>query len=73
MGSIERLTLEKEHHRLKKAVEAQKLAIAVEPVSPDEFSVDHFDPPVSRREQLLELQSRLAAVESKLASEELHV
>ena len=73
MGSLERQTLEKEYDRLKKAIEAEKLAIAAGPLSPDEFSVGHPDPPVSRREQLLELQSRLAAVESRLAAEELSV
>ena len=73
MGSLERQTLEKEYDRLKKAVEAEKLAIAVGSLSPEEFSADHPDPPMSRREQLLELQSCLAAIESKLASEELSV
>jgi len=73
MGSIERQTLEEEHGRLKKAIEAEKLAITAGPFSPDEFSVGHPDPPVSRREQLLTLQSRLAAVESRLASEDLSV
>lgn len=74
MGSIERQTLEKVLDRLKKAIEDVKLAIAFGPVSTEEFSVDHHpDPPVSRREKLLELQSRLATLESKLASEELSV
>jgi len=73
MGSLERQTLEKEYDRLKKAVEAEKLAIAVGSLSAEEFSAGHSDPPMSRREQLLELQSRLAAIESKLASEELSV
>jgi hypothetical protein len=73
MRSIERQTLEKEHDRLKKAIEAEKLAIAAGSLLPNEFSVCHPDPPISRREHLLELQSRLGAVESKLASEELSV
>jgi hypothetical protein len=73
MRSIERQTLEKEHDRLKKAIEAEKSAIAASSPLPTEFSVGHSDPPVSRREQLLELQSRLAAVESRLASEELSI
>jgi hypothetical protein len=73
MRSIERQTLEKEHDRLKKAIETEKLAIAAGELSLDESSVGHPDPPVSRREQLLELQSRLGAVESRLASEELSV
>jgi hypothetical protein len=73
MRSIERQTLEKEHDRLKKAIEAEKLAIAAGSLLPNEVSVGHLDPPISRREHLLELQSRLGAVESKLASEELSV
>jgi hypothetical protein len=73
MRSIERQTLEKEHDRLKKAIETEKLAIAAGELSLDESSVVHPDPPVSRREHLLELQSRLGAVESRLASEELSV
>jgi hypothetical protein len=73
MRSIERQTLEKEHDRLKKAIEAEKLAIAAGSLLPNEFSVGHPDPPMSRREHLLELQSRLGAVESRLASEELNV
>jgi len=70
MRSIERQTLEKEHDRLKKAIEAEKLAIAAGSLLPNELSVGHPDPPISRREHLLELQSRLGAVESRLASEE---
>jgi hypothetical protein len=73
MRSIERQTLERERDSLKKGIEAERLAIATAPLLPGEFSVGYSDPPVSRREQLLELQSRLAAVESKLASEELSV
>jgi hypothetical protein len=73
MRSIERETLEKEHDRLKKAIEAEKLAIATGALLPDEFSVGNPDPPISRREHLLELQSKLGAVESRLASEELSV
>jgi hypothetical protein len=73
MRSIERQTLERDHERLKKAIEVEKLAIAAGYLSLDEFSVGHADLPISRREHLLELQSQLAAVESRLASEELSV
>ena len=70
MRSIERQTLERDRERLKKAIETEKLAIAAGDLSLDEFSVCHPDPPISRREHLFELQSRLGAVESRLASEE---
>jgi hypothetical protein len=73
MRSIERQTLEENHERLKKAIEAEKLAIAAGDLSLDEFSVGHPDLLMSRREYLLELQSQLGAVESRLASEELSV
>ena len=73
MRPIERQTLETEYDCLKKAIEAEKLAIAAGSLLPDEFSVGSPDPPISRREHLLELQSRLGAVESRLASEELSV
>jgi hypothetical protein len=73
MRSIERQTLEKDQERLKKAIETEKLAIAAGDLMLDEFSVGHPDLPISRREHLLELQSQLAAIESRLASEELSV
>jgi hypothetical protein len=44
MRSIERQTLEKEHDHLKKAIEAEKLAIAAGSLLPNEFSVGHLDP-----------------------------
>jgi len=73
MRAIERQTLEKERERWKRAIEAEKLAIAGGDLSLDEFSAGDPDLPLSRREHLLELQSRLAEVESRLASEELSV
>ena len=42
------------------------------PLEMGEFIVGDPDSPVSRREHLLELQSRLGEVESRLASEELN-
>ena len=65
--------MEKERERWKRAIEAEKLAIAAGDLSLDEFFVGDPDPPLSRREHLLELQSRLAEIESRLASEELSV
>jgi hypothetical protein len=73
MSAIETQTLEKERERWKRAIEAEKLAIAAGDLSLDEYSVGDPDLPLSRREHLLELQSRLAEVESRLASEELSV
>jgi hypothetical protein len=64
---------ERDHDRLKKTIEAEKSAIAAGSLLPAEFSVGHSDSPVSRREKLLDLQSCLAAVESKIALEELNV
>ena len=65
--------MEKEREHWKRAIEAEKLAIAAGHLSRDEVSVGDPDLPLSRREHLLELQSRLAEVESRLASEELSV
>ena len=65
--------MEKDQERVKKAIETEKLAIAAGDLTLDEFSVGHPDLPISRREHLLELQSQLAAIESRLASEELSV
>ncbi len=73
MGTIERQTLEKDRERWKSAIEDEKLAIAAGDLSLNELSVGDPDLPLSRREHLLELQSRLAEVESRLASEELSV
>jgi hypothetical protein len=73
MGIIERQTLEKEREHWKRAINAEKEAIAAGELSLDEFSSGDPGLPRSRREHLLELQSRLAVVESRLASEELSV
>jgi hypothetical protein len=73
VGAIERQTSEKERERWKRAIEAERLLIEAGDLSLDEFSVGDLSLPISRREHLLELQSRLAAVESRLASEELSV
>jgi hypothetical protein len=71
MSAIERRTLEEQRERWKRAIETEKLAIAANDLSLDTFFHGDPDLPLSRREQLLELQSRLAEVESRLASEEL--
>jgi hypothetical protein len=74
MESIERRTLEWERERWKRAIKIEEEAIATGTLSFDEFSGNDLDlPPMSRREHLLELQSRLATVESQLASEELSI
>jgi hypothetical protein len=73
MGIIERRTLEKERENWKGAIKVEKDAIAAGDLSLDDFSLGDPGLQMSRREHLLELQSRLAAVESRLASEELSV
>jgi len=73
MGAIERQTSEKERERWKRAIEAERLLIEAGDLSLDEFSVGDLSLPISRCEHLLELQSRLAAVESRLASGELSI
>jgi hypothetical protein len=71
MGMIERRTLEKERENCKRAIMMEKEAIAAGDLSFDEFTPGNPGLQMSHREHLLELQSRLAAVESRLASEEL--
>jgi seryl-tRNA(Sec) selenium transferase len=73
MGIIERRTLEKERENWKRAIKVEKEAIAAGNLALDEFTPGDPGLQMSRREHLLELQSRLAAVESRLASEELNV
>jgi hypothetical protein len=74
MESIERRTLEWERERWKRAIKIEEEAIATGTLSFDELSGNDLDlPSMSRREHLLELQSRLATVESQLASEELSI
>jgi hypothetical protein len=71
MGTIEKRTLEKERERLQQAIEAEKNAIARGDSSLDTTSDPDPDQRMSRREHLLELQSKLYAVESSLAAVEL--
>lgn len=71
MSTIEKRTLEEQRERWKRAIDAEKLAIAGGDLSLDKFFAGDPDLPLSRREHLMELQSRLAEVESRLASEEL--
>jgi hypothetical protein len=71
MSTIEKQTLEVQRERWKRAIEAEKLAIAGGDLSLDKFVAGDPDLALSRREHLLELQSRLAEVESRLASEEM--
>jgi hypothetical protein len=63
--------LEKERERLQQAIETEKSAIASGDFSLDKMSDPDQDQHVSRREYLLELQSKLYAVESRLAAVEL--
>ena len=65
--------MEKERENCKRAIKVEKEAIAAGNLSLDEFTPGDPGLQMSRREHLLELQSRLAAVESRLASEELSV
>jgi hypothetical protein len=71
MSTIEKQTLEEQRERWKRAIDAEKLAIAGGNLSLDNFVAGDPDLVLSRREHLLELQSRLAEVESRLASEEM--
>jgi hypothetical protein len=73
MGSIEKQTLEKERERLQQAIETEKGAIARGDLLLDKTSDSDQDQRVSRREHLLELQSKLYAVESRLAAVEIIV
>lgn len=71
MSTIEKQTLEVQRERWKRAIDAEKLAIAGGDLSLDKFVAGDPDLGSSRCEHLLELQSRLAEVESRLASEEM--
>jgi hypothetical protein len=73
MGTIERRTLEMERERWKCAIKVEQEAIAAGNLSLGDTSADELAFPASRRERLLELQSHLAAVESRLAAIELSV
>jgi len=73
MGTIERQTLEEERALCKSAIKIEEEAIAAGDLSLGVLSAGDPDFPISRREHLLELQARLASVESRLASEELSV
>ena len=66
MGAIERQTLEKERESLIQAIELEKRSIAA-----GDSSLGDSDVPKSRREHLLELQSHLAVVQSRLVAVEL--
>jgi hypothetical protein len=73
MGTIERQTLENERGRLQGAIEAEKRAIATGDLSLEKISDPDPDLRLSRREHLLELQSKLYSVEARLAAAELNV